>query len=121
MMVTDQERKVKRLLVESMCLSSVIAGPYSFINESFFKEQTKSAVRHRETCPVCGKKLVNLYWRKSGWKCRACWEQFEKDAVLKEMGIAVFNADGSRKSDDEFLEAIREFDEKISKEQDKIK
>ena len=108
MMVTDQERKVKRLLVESMCLSSVIAGPYSFINESFFKEQTKSAVRHRETCPVCGKKLVNLYWRKSGWKCRACWEQFEKDAVLKEMGIAVFNADGSRKSDDEILEAIKE-------------
>lgn len=41
--------------------------------------------------------------------------------ALKEMGIAVFNADGSRKSDDEILEAIREFDEKISKEQDKIK
>ena len=106
-MVTDQERKAKRLL-EFLCLSSVFAGPYSFINDRFFKEQTKSAVRHRETCPECGRKLVNLYWRKSGWKCRACWEQFEKDGVLKEMGIAVLNADGSRKSDDEILEAIKE-------------
>ena len=31
----------------------------------------------RETCPCCGRKLVNLY-RKSvsdpEWKCRACWK-----------------------------------------------
>ncbi len=121
MPLTEQERIAKRLLQTFLCISSVVSGPYSFINESFFKEQTKSAVRHCETCPECGRKLDNLYWRKSGWKCRICWERFEKDNALKEMGIAVFNADGSRKSDDEILEAIKEFDEKISKEQDKIK
>lgn len=31
-------------------------------------------VRHQQTCPVCGRKLVNTYLRDSVWKCRRCWE-----------------------------------------------
>lgn len=113
MLLTEQERKVKRLLASTTGIIAAIApDSIRYFNDTFFKEQTKSAVRHRETCPECGRKLVNLYWRKSGYKCRACWERFEKDNALKEMGIAVFNADGSRKSDDEILEAIKDVGEK---------
>lgn len=39
--------------------------------------RTKTVV-HCETCPCCGRKLVNLY-RKSvedkEWKCKACWDK----------------------------------------------
>ncbi len=31
-------------------------------------------VRHQQTCPVCGRKLVNTYLRDGKWKCRRCWE-----------------------------------------------
>lgn len=31
-------------------------------------------VRHQQTCPVCGRKLVNTYFRNGKWKCRRCWE-----------------------------------------------
>lgn len=31
-------------------------------------------VVHQKTCPVCGRKLVNLYRRNHEWKCRSCWE-----------------------------------------------
>lgn len=32
-------------------------------------------VRERETCPDCGKKLVNLYFKGGEWKCKKCWEE----------------------------------------------
>lgn len=32
-------------------------------------------VVHRETCPVCGRQLVNLYRKDKEWKCRRCWEK----------------------------------------------
>ena len=32
-----------------------------------------SAAR-RQTCPVCGRKLVNTYLKDGVWKCRRCWE-----------------------------------------------
>lgn len=31
-------------------------------------------VRHQQTCPVCGRKLVNTYCKDGVWKCRRCWE-----------------------------------------------
>lgn len=43
----------------------------------------RAMVVHHETCPVCGKKLVNLYARKNAisgkndWKCRTCWEAYD--------------------------------------------
>lgn len=40
-------------------------------------------VLHRETCPCCGAKLVNLYRKDindSAWKCRKCWEAYENVA-----------------------------------------
>ena len=30
--------------------------------------------RHQQTCPVCGRKLVNTYLKDGKWKCRRCWE-----------------------------------------------
>lgn len=32
-------------------------------------------VRHQQTCPLCGRKLVNTYLREHKWMCRRCWEE----------------------------------------------
>ena len=32
-------------------------------------------VRHQQTCPVCGKKMVNTYCRSGTWKCKKCWDE----------------------------------------------
>lgn len=62
-------------------------GPYSADRDPEFQRimrrlrnaRTKT-VLHRETCPCCGAKLVNLY-RKSAedsmWKCKKCWDKHE--------------------------------------------
>lgn len=34
--------------------------------------------RNRQTCPVCGQKLVNTYLHNGEWKCRSCWEAVQK-------------------------------------------
>ena len=36
-----------------------------------------SNVQHHETCPVCGRLLVNLYLRNGEWKCKQCWDALE--------------------------------------------
>ena len=36
-------------------------------------------VKHQETCPDCGKTLVNIYKKDDIWKCRLCWEKFWKE------------------------------------------
>ena len=46
-------------------------------------KNARAAVVHHENCPVCGKKLVNLYARKNNisgkndWRCRTCWEAYD--------------------------------------------
>ena len=37
----------------------------------------KPPVRHQQTCPVCGRGLVNIYKQDGTWKCRRCWEEEE--------------------------------------------
>lgn len=32
-----------------------------------------SKVAHHETCPECGRTLVNIYREGKVWKCRRCW------------------------------------------------
>ena len=42
-------------------------------------------VLHRETCPVCGKRLANLYRHGKEWLCRTCKIAAEKvDAEVEE-------------------------------------
>ena len=36
-------------------------------------------VRHQQTCPVCGRKLVNTYYKDGKWKCRRCWEEDQQE------------------------------------------
>lgn len=31
-------------------------------------------IMHQTTCPVCGRKLINIYLRNGEWKCKQCWE-----------------------------------------------
>lgn len=46
----------------------------SFIAPTMTKalHRKKVNVIHRETCPVCGKRLVNLYRYGKEWLCRTC-------------------------------------------------
>lgn len=57
--------------------SSIMDDELQRIYRRIQKARTKTVVHH-ETCPCCGKKLVNLY-RKSveskEWKCKACWDK----------------------------------------------
>lgn len=45
---------------------------YDFARRWRFKPA--KPVRHQQTCPVCGRRLVNTYLRNGVWKCRRCWE-----------------------------------------------
>lgn len=35
-------------------------------------------VIRQAVCPVCGKKNVNLYWKRKQWQCRVCCELDKK-------------------------------------------
>lgn len=50
--------------------------PYLYATGTFPRQRFNSAkpVRHQQTCPVCGRKLVNTYRKDGVWKCRRCWE-----------------------------------------------
>lgn len=45
-----------------------------------FKKKGKP-VRHQQTCPVCGRKLVNTYRRGDVWKCKKCWDAAGKEVA----------------------------------------
>ena len=61
----------------------MILEPY---NERFFPiawyryhTEPRKPVLHQQTCPVCGRTLVNTYKHSGTWKCRRCWEEAMKD------------------------------------------
>lgn len=74
----------KKILREMEIVGSVL--PYtteemlSFIAPTTTKalHRKKVDVIHRETCPVCGKRLVNLYRYGKEWLCRTCKIAAEK-------------------------------------------
>lgn len=39
------------------------------------RNRAKSTIAHRQTCPVCGKTLVNIYRLEGVWKCKKCWDK----------------------------------------------
>lgn len=55
---------------------------YARILRRIERNGTKMVVHH-ETCPTCGRKLVNLYGRKNDisgkrdWRCKACWDKYD--------------------------------------------
>ena len=54
-----------------------VNGPYSIMR--YKKSSGRNDIRHRQTCPICGKTLVNLYRIGSEWKCQKCWLKGEKN------------------------------------------
>lgn len=36
------------------------------------RRREEKPVRRQETCPCCGKKMINIYRREEEWKCKAC-------------------------------------------------
>lgn len=66
----------KNLLEKSLffpTLVEAISGPYS--QTIPIKLKGSKPVNHRETCPVCGSKLVNIYLKNREWKCKKCWDK----------------------------------------------
>lgn len=62
-------------------------GGLNMIKESFYTDnfmtadeirKTASTKLHQKTCPTCARKLVNLYYKQGTWKCKKCWDNFEK-------------------------------------------
>lgn len=51
--------------------------PYTYYDESLRRRIFKpgKSIRHQQTCPVCGRELVNTYEHNGTWKCRRCWEK----------------------------------------------
>lgn len=52
---------------------------YSYYFAPRRRYKTFKPVRHQQTCPVCGRKLVNTYLRNGVRKCRRCWEATEHE------------------------------------------
>lgn len=50
-----------------------------------FRIRPAKPVRHQETCPVCGRSLVNLYRRDKEWKCKKCWDKEDSRPDLNKM------------------------------------
>ncbi len=43
--------------------------------------------KHRQTCPDCERRLVNLYFMNGIWKCKKCWDKtIGVDVVLQKEG-----------------------------------
>ena len=42
---------------------------------AFVAKTDNIKVMHQQTCPTCGKTLVNIYKNGEVWKCRRCWER----------------------------------------------
>lgn len=85
--------------------SSVLEEDYERILRRIQKNGTRMIVHH-ETCPVCGKRLVNLYARrniiteKNDWRCRSCWEAYDAAPAEKtRISGSIQSALGSRFAD----------------------
>lgn len=48
---------------------------------NFFKV---ADVAHQQTCPTCGRKLVNTYRRGKEYRCRRCWESADAERSEEE-------------------------------------
>lgn len=58
---------------------AALLHPKEYIKAAVIKQTGrkcgKKIVRHSETCPVCGRTLVNLYPGNGVWKCKQCWDE----------------------------------------------
>lgn len=50
---------------------------FDLMNPSLFGKPSipEESVRHHDTCPACGRTLVNLYKRGDRWLCKKCWDR----------------------------------------------
>jgi transposase len=44
-------------------------------------DQEDRPIRRQETCPCCGKKMINIYRREEEWKCKACWDKIDAKEI----------------------------------------
>ena len=56
---------------------NLYCDPYTEMMRLLRPRPSKSVV-HQQTCPVCGRTLVNLYLRNKEWKCKKCWDKEER-------------------------------------------
>ena len=56
-------------------LIQAMQDPMSFMAGQILpKLKPEKPVRYQQTCPVCGRTLVNTYFRNGEWKCKKCWD-----------------------------------------------
>ena len=53
-------------------------------SQIFSKLKPGKPVRHQQTCPVCGRTLVNTYLRGGEWKCKKCWDGEKEDSHVSD-------------------------------------
>lgn len=74
---------INELGTEAMVLQA-LANPKEWMRAQvmaqLMRKGGKKDVLHQQTCPVCGRKLVNTYRRGNEWKCRVCWEEADNTA-----------------------------------------
>ena len=46
------------------------------------RRREENPIRRQETCPCCGKKMINIYRREEEWKCNACWDEIDKKEIV---------------------------------------
>jgi ribosomal protein L37AE/L43A len=47
----------------------------SFLFPELFRKIKPVSIMHQQTCPECGRTLVNVYKRDGAWKCAKCWDK----------------------------------------------
>ena len=63
-------------------------NPYTEIMH-LLRRCPQKTVAHQQTCPVCGRTLVNTYRRGTEWKCKKCWEKEDRRPGLQELAEIV--------------------------------
>lgn len=71
-----------RRLCEGGMIVDMLQSYSSFIYDEYLRtsrktNEAKRNTAHQQTCPACGRTLVNLYRRHGAWKCRRCHEKEE--------------------------------------------
>ena len=55
-----------------------LSDPAGYMKREVMRQIKRSngkPVRHQQTCPVCGKRMVNTYLKNGIWKCKKCWDE----------------------------------------------
>ena len=71
-------RTLGEIMGVPMCLRPYTGDFISFPRGRGQRRIEGMAVRAQETCPECGRTMVNIYQKGNEWKCKKCLDREEK-------------------------------------------